>query len=488
MNKTIAILTLLPMLCFGQWIQIGNNINGEAAGDNFGGSISLSADGSKVAIGANMNDGNGSAAGHVRVFENLNGTWIQMGSDIDGDYGDQTGQFVSISPDGSTVAVGEPISAINGSLSGQVRVFRFTNNEWTQVGSSINGDSFNWQVGSVSLSNDGSILAVGMQAADVAGLGPFSGKARIYALQSGMWIQIGSDINAIGAEDFFGRSISLSSDGNTVAVGAIGNPFDGDIGYVSVFENISGAWTQIGATINGSTPGGEFGYTVRLSADGSTVASGEYKHMLDRGAAQVFRNVNGVWTQIGSTIVGQPGDFLGLSVALSANGNMLAVGAYGADGIEMDAGSASVFENQSGNWVLVGNTIFGEAGDYIGAAVSLSANGSIVAVSATGNDNNGNGAGQVKVFENTTVSGVDQRLLKKHITVYPNPSQDVITLSSDTEITSYELFSLHGQYIASEKVNNRTEIKLNILGLAKGAYVLKVQSNIGVFHTMVVKE
>ena len=67
------------------WTQIGSDIDGEAYNDRSGHSVSLSSDGSVVAIGAFANDGNGTNSGHVRIYENNNGTWTQIGSDIDGE-------------------------------------------------------------------------------------------------------------------------------------------------------------------------------------------------------------------------------------------------------------------------------------------------------------------------------------------------------------------------------------------------------------------
>ena len=70
-------------------------------------SVSLSDDGSVVAIGAIYNDGGGTYAGHVRIYENNNGTWTQIGSDIDGESSsDYSGCSVSLSSDGSVVAIG----------------------------------------------------------------------------------------------------------------------------------------------------------------------------------------------------------------------------------------------------------------------------------------------------------------------------------------------------------------------------------------------
>ena len=70
-------------LCYAQWNQLGLDIDGEAANDKSGRS-SLSADGLTVAIGAALNDGGGTDAGHVRVYSLISGVWTQQGADIDG--------------------------------------------------------------------------------------------------------------------------------------------------------------------------------------------------------------------------------------------------------------------------------------------------------------------------------------------------------------------------------------------------------------------
>jgi len=88
---------------------MGPDVDGEAAGDTFGHSVSLSADGSRLAVGGFENDGSGTDAGHVRVFDWDTGTsaWVQVGADIDGEAaGDGFGVSVSLSADGSRLAVG----------------------------------------------------------------------------------------------------------------------------------------------------------------------------------------------------------------------------------------------------------------------------------------------------------------------------------------------------------------------------------------------
>ncbi len=146
---------------------MGSDIDGESYYDESGGSVSLSPDGSTVAIGAGYNDGNGTNSGHVRIYSYDSGssTWTQMGSDIDGESaGDFSGDSVSLSSDGSTVAIGAYSNDGNGSSSGHVRIYSYDSGSstWTQMGSDIDGESSNDFSGwSVSLSPDGSTVAIG---------------------------------------------------------------------------------------------------------------------------------------------------------------------------------------------------------------------------------------------------------------------------------------------------------------------------------------
>ena len=119
--STIAFL-LLTFSAFSQ-VQIGTDINGEAVDDWSGYPVSLSSDGTILAIGAPFNAGNGTYAGHVRVYEYSNGTWTQLGSDIDGEAAGDNSGVVSLSDDGDVVAIGAPGNAGNGPDAGHVRVY-----------------------------------------------------------------------------------------------------------------------------------------------------------------------------------------------------------------------------------------------------------------------------------------------------------------------------------------------------------------------------
>ena len=214
-------------------LQLGLDIDGESSDDNGDGSVSLSADGSVVAIGATGNDGNGGNSGHTRIYH-WNGTsWDQLGDDINGESSDDdSGSSVSLSADGSVVAIGAVGNDGNGEASGHTRIYQLDGTSWDQLGDDINGESsFDESGGSVSLSADGSVVAIGAVGND--GNGFIGGHTRIYHWNGTSWDQLGDDIDGDGL-DFLGFSISLSADGSIVAIGA-GYPISFGEGYVRVF-------------------------------------------------------------------------------------------------------------------------------------------------------------------------------------------------------------------------------------------------------------
>ncbi|SVD13910.1 uncharacterized protein METZ01_LOCUS366764, partial [marine metagenome] len=164
MKHTLSKLALFLFISFsiGQ-TQLGSDIDGEGQYDSSGKSVSLSSDGSRVAIGAHQNDGNGSNAGHVRVYDYVDGSWIQIGTDIDGEaVMDGSGDAVSLSSDGSRVAIGAYTNDGNGNNAGHARIYEYSGGDWNQLGSDIDGEGTNWYSGgSVSLNSDGSRVAIG---------------------------------------------------------------------------------------------------------------------------------------------------------------------------------------------------------------------------------------------------------------------------------------------------------------------------------------
>jgi len=398
-------LLCIPAISQAQ-TQLGIDIGGEAAYDESGRSLSLSSDGDRLAIGAIGNDGNGLESGHVRVYQWSDAAWSQLGIDIDGEaIYDESGRSVSLSSDGNRLAIGAAGNDGNGLESGHVRVYEWSDAAWTQLGGDIDGEAAYDESGrSVSLSSDGDRLAIGADGNDGNGLE--SGHVRVYQWSGTAWTQLGADIDGEAFGDHSGWSVSLSSDGNRLAIGAPLNINDNGInsGHVRVYQWLGSAWTQLGVDIDGEAAYDESGWSVSLSSDGSRLAAGAAGNDgngYDSGHVRVYQWSDSAWTQLGADIDGEAiYDESGRSVSLFADGNRLAIGAPGNDGNGIDSGHVRVYQWSDTDWVQIGTDIDGEASyDESGLAVVLSSDGNHSAIGAAGNDGNGFSSGHVRAFD-----------------------------------------------------------------------------------------
>eukprot|EP00579_Thalassiosira_antarctica_P015616 CAMPEP_0201947324 /NCGR_PEP_ID=MMETSP0903-20130614/54883_1 /ASSEMBLY_ACC=CAM_ASM_000552 /TAXON_ID=420261 /ORGANISM="Thalassiosira antarctica, Strain CCMP982" /LENGTH=688 /DNA_ID=CAMNT_0048490463 /DNA_START=96 /DNA_END=2163 /DNA_ORIENTATION=- len=331
-----------------RWEQLGLNIEG-ATGDLFGISVALSSDGMTLAIGAPGYFDRSDRPGFVRVYYMEGGgtgsSWTQLGQDIIGEAaGDQSGISVALSADGKTLAIGANGNDKIGDSSGHVSIYYIegaeTGSSWKQLGQHIEGEAANDNSGiSVDLSADGKILAIGAPYND--GNGADSGQVRVYYMEDDepSWRQLGQDIDGEAAGDWSGRSVSLSSDGKTLAIGANGNDRNGDTaGHVKVYhmEGVRDglSWKQLGQNIDGEAAGDQSGIYVALSADGTTLAigaNGNDSNGVSSGHVRVYymegAGTGSSWKQLGQGIAGEAAnDNSGISVSLSADGKTVAIG------------------------------------------------------------------------------------------------------------------------------------------------------------------
>ncbi|MEM7392193.1 MAG: hypothetical protein AAF492_07565, partial [Verrucomicrobiota bacterium] len=224
----------------GLWTQVGVDIEGEVAGDWLGFAVAISGDGNRVVAGAYFNDNaNGVDAGHVRTYELVGGVWTQIGPDLDGDTADDHfGYDVNLSADGSRLVVGARGFDGGGLNAGLVRVYDFSAGSWVQVGGDILGQAGGDLAGQVAdISSDGTRVTMGSPLNDNGGGG--SGQVRVFELSGGSWVQVGQDLDGEGASDNAGafRDSELSADGSRVGVGAaLNNSGGNDSGHVRVFE------------------------------------------------------------------------------------------------------------------------------------------------------------------------------------------------------------------------------------------------------------
>jgi hypothetical protein len=390
-----------------KWEQLGNDIDGEAADDYSGDSVSLSSDGTIVAIGAPYNDGGGYSSGHVRIYQYNGTSWEQLGNDIDGETAvDESGYSVSLSSDGTIVAIGAPYNDGGGSSSGHVRIYKYDGTSWGLLGQEIDGEAEGDRSGvSVSLSSDGTIVAIGAPYND--GGGYSSGHVRVYQYNGTSWEQLGNDIDGEAEYDVSGGSVSLSSDGTIVAIGAEHNSGDNGSrsGHVRIYQYNGTSWTQLGNDIDGETAYDYSGISVSLSSDGTIVAIGtpyNDDNGNNSGHVRIYKYDGTSWGLLGQEIDGEAAsDRCGWSVSLSSDGTIVAIGAPGNNGNGSGSGHVRIYQYNGTSWEQLGNDIDGEtADDESGYSVSLSSDGTIVAIGAYNNDGvNGQASGHVRIYK-----------------------------------------------------------------------------------------
>ena len=474
MKKYLHFFLLIPIIAVSQ-TQIGQKIEGDNGTNSFGRKVSMSHDGNIVAVAASNHN---SFTGHVRVFENVSSTWTQLGADILGTAtNDRSGSSIALSADGDVIAVGAPTNNnSNGLSAGHVRVFQYSSGSWIQLGNTIEGIATSDSFGeTLDLSADGNILAVGLR--EHNGNGQNSGQVRIYQNIQGSWTPLGQNINGLQSGDGLGISLSLSDDGNIVAIGANAiSTAGGPTGYTVVYQNVAGNWTQLGQVIYGTGPNHKSGYSTSLSSDGNTLAIGAINANVS-GTARIFENIGGTWTQIGQDINAEgTADANGNALSLSSDGTILAVAASINEGSGPYAGHVRIFKNVSNSWVQMGTDIDAEeAYDQFGSDVALSASGSELIVGAAAATTGNFKKGYAKVYD---LSGVlsTKKINAVNFNVYPNPSSDILNIELDDNaiLENVTIYNNLGQKVKSLKTT-----VIDVSNLAKGLYFVEVTTNIG---------
>ena len=367
-----------------EWYQIGTDLNG-TGGESFGSSVAMTADGKRIAVGAmnhNSNDG------EVRVYDNIDGQWTQVGSSIPGASNERFGQSISISSDGMRVAVGAAWGTET------IKVYEYSGSTWNKIfeASGVSGDQFGRVI---SISSDGKRVASGASS-DTSN----TGYARVYDIDSGTLLV---QLTGVSTNEYFGSSVSLNSDGTRLVVGA--DQYQNGNGYVNIYTESGGSWSLLGSQISGKASGDRFGYASSISSNGNRVAVGAYLNSTSRGYVRIYEYSGGTWNQIGSDLEGDSShDIFGFSVSLSSNGKRVIVG--GPMAASNDRGVVKVYEETGGTWNQVFSTIEGGeyngSGDMMGRSVSMSSDGNVI-VAGSGLARSQSGKVVVytcKVFEN----------------------------------------------------------------------------------------
>ena len=365
------------------WARIGSRLEGDTVRERHGHAVAINVDGTRIAIGS---AGRYSVLGYVAVWEwdASSEDWARLGGDVvlegqvagsvyPGGSEPQCGVSVAMSDDGSLVAAG---CLSHAQTDGAVQVFRWDEavEAWQEHGLRLS-EAHNGHM--VALSGNGQVLAIGSPLNEVDGAND-AGDARVYAWDDGVaqWVLRGDPLGGEAAQGLFGKSLALSADGGTLAVGAPGYVHHHGCqdaaddtsckGSVRVLRWEGGEWAPMGDAIVGPNATSHLGESVALSATGDVLAIGSHgvysapRGGDDRtreghleGRVYAWNAGNSAWSLVGDGIDGgtdQGMDDVSSSVALSADGTRVAMGAWPFKGyddfFELSEGVVRVYDAQ----------------------------------------------------------------------------------------------------------------------------------------------
>jgi hypothetical protein len=350
----VLLVALLPPPALARYVQQGPKLVGTPTTSipQQGSAVAISADGNTAIVGA---PGDNFGPGAAFIFVRSGGAWTQqaklIGSGTVQNTNSDAGAAVAISADGNTAIMG---GYADGAGTGAVWVFTRVGTTWTQQGGKLVGSNSTGasQGLAVAISGDGNTIASGGRS-DGSG----AGAVWIFVRANNVWSQQGLKLVGTGAVDPAGqgRSVALSSDGNTLIEG--GNGDNSSIGAAWVFTRSSGTWSQQ-AKLVGSNNGGNIqqGGAIALSADGDkAIVSGI-------GLSWVFARSAGIWTQQGQPFASGP------VAALSSDGTLALFGSTGDGGF--------LYTLNAGVWIQEAAQLDGSGADgnaLQGVSVAMSA-------------------------------------------------------------------------------------------------------------------
>ncbi|CAK0884038.1 unnamed protein product, partial [Prorocentrum cordatum] len=371
--------------------------------DRFGMSVAVSSDGARVVVGAvyyYYEDWEVIVHGSVYVLDGATGERLLKFVASDGAADDSFGESVAVSSDGARVVVGNKYDDDQGDKSGSVYVLDGATGERLLKLVASDGAADDWFGSSVAVSSDGARVVVGA-------VGEGSGSGSVYVLDGATGETLLKLVASDGAYfDFFGSSVAVSSDGARVVVGARGDDDQGSgSGSVYVLDGATGE-TLLKLVASDGANFDYFGSSVAVSSDGARVvvgACGDGDQGYNSGSVYVLDGATGERLLKLVASDGTADDLFGSSVAVSSDGARVVVGARGDDDQGSGSGSVYVLDGATGERLLKLVASDGAAYDFFGSSVAVSSDGARVVVGAYGDDDQGDSSGSAYVLDFTEV-------------------------------------------------------------------------------------
>jgi len=309
------------------WNQVGADIDGTNQDEEAGYSVAVTTNGNTVAVGSpNRNK--------TRLYDrNAQNNWVERGQGFNiytSENPQRAGHAVSLSGNGQILAMGAP----------QARKVWIADISAGPGMPMINGVPLllpgTYSGGSLDLDETGNNMVIGAYQANTN-----RGEVYVYQRNGNTWTQRGQTLQGVNNYDEFGFDVSINNNGNTIAVGIKGwddNPNNTtyEIGQTAIYDWDGSQWVQRGTAIEGSNIFDQCGYAVSLSGDGDRIAVGYRASNIafsGGGQVRVFDWDGTTWAQNGDPILGDGVNVnCGHSVGLSDDGLVLGIGSSRGNG------------------------------------------------------------------------------------------------------------------------------------------------------------
>jgi hypothetical protein len=212
------------------WVERISVPSGSVANQGFNCSVSDGASSIAIATaGSFCEDGTADEPWNVKVYDWTGANWVLRGFGISESDGNHCGIYTALSIDGNTLAISTPP---------YVRIYDWTAGSWTQRSNAITTETTGYGTETFIVSNpvdiswDGNIFAVGIPLNDSG-----RGEVKVFSWTGSGWLNLGEDLTGMEINDYFGYSVALSANGLTVATGAPGcDSIEVDAGKAAVYK------------------------------------------------------------------------------------------------------------------------------------------------------------------------------------------------------------------------------------------------------------
>ncbi|WP_290790816.1 hypothetical protein [Flavihumibacter sp. UBA7668] len=391
-------LLLLLSLSIEAQIQKGLVLLGKVPGEQFGRNIKLSADGTVLAVAAPFNSEYGDKLGRIEVYKFDGNNWSRMGKEILAGPGDfNYGEHMELSKDGRILVVGAPFQSVN--------IYTFSNDSWVKSVKSIQLEKENDMLQAITMSSDMQHIAVAFESSAYKRC-----CIRIFKQKEEQWIQEGNDIIPAPLQKIYGLSLSLSKEGNLLAIGNYSKDTMRmrNAGEVLFYKKEGDQWIQQKGRIMGEAQDTNLGNGVVLSDLGTRiVVSSNSLDLFHRntGFVETYEFSGSAWKRKSPAIrPAKPNSYFGHAIALSGDGSLLALSTpYLGFG---KPGYVKVYRVADSGWVELASIIDRDGvettsspNNSTGWSIAISSTGNTLAIGFPHNDENGDMSGKVVVYD-----------------------------------------------------------------------------------------